>query len=200
MQCRACPSPRPRPGPPTGRGMAIQELHIGVRLTDVWGLKASTDLYAAVDDTQTIAQLITESQLALTVMDPITDAQITAGEIRLTVPVTGLTGLKTAPTGNQKVDMVGLFGYAVSGTKKHYAVPVPAISSATTVLVGDRIVTGTGTPANTFAKHLLSAGTAIKTFDNNTNQALVAGAYALIGDRSRRKQLGSSSREPLTII
>lgn len=177
--------------------MAIQELHVGVRLTDVWGLHASTDLYCQVDDTQSVAQMVTDATNALTSMDPITDAQITAGEIRLTVPVAGVTGLKTAPTGNQKVMVVGLFGFTISGSKKHYAVPVPAISSATTVLVGDRIVTGTGTPVNTFAKHLLTAGTAIKTFSNNTNQPLMAAAYALVGDRSRRKQLGAGSREPL---
>ena len=176
--------------------MAIQELHIGVRLKDIWGLTASTDLYCQVDDTQTVAQMVTDADAALLALDPITDAQITGAEIRLTVPVAGVTGLKTAATGNQKVMTVGLFGFTITGSKKHYAVPVPAISSATTVLVGDRIVTGTGTPANTFGKHLLAAGTAIKSFSNNTNQALTGSAYALIGDRSRRKSLGAGSREP----
>lgn len=128
--------------------MAVVPLHFSATFQDGLTRRKSTDVYANLVDTTTLAQLATALGTWLTDIDAITDGAIVESHVSVNPARPG--GLKVIGTGAtflaSRVAQVGIFRFSASGTTASWSSAVPSLSDAAIIGDGtDPTVTGTYT-------------------------------------------------------
>jgi len=115
-------------------------LTISYSLQDEWGIDATCVLYAFLDPSTTVTQLITEYQSTSLLLDAITGAKLLPG--RITISVDPDAGVKGSAVAGARVEQTGVFDFTDVSVGRVWGDAVPAI--ANTVITAGRI-----DPANT---------------------------------------------------
>lgn len=105
--------------------MATNLARIGVYLLDAGGFVANVPLYLTVDTAQTVAQMITEAQSVLSLLDVLTGSQISSTTFSLVVSNPG--GVKGSPVANSKNVEQGVIGYTNTLNAYPFDSAIPAI-------------------------------------------------------------------------
>jgi hypothetical protein len=161
--------------------MATQFGQVSVQLLDALGVTVSMPLYIDVDDTKTIAQLITDATAAGTQVDSVSDSQVTKITVSLNAPLAG--GLKTTPNATAENERTGLLNFRQTGSPYKFGVDIPAIAEAT--LVNGKIDLSNAQIA-AFITFLTTAHT-VFTYVSTAIKALISLVDALLTFRKHRK-------------
>jgi len=173
--------------------MADIQIQISAQITDEWGAKASTVVYGRMADTAELFDLVLEAQAILSELDQASDGLISEARATLHIP---FTGSKLVPVVGSRVEQTGLLGFSATGSNKRYSFAVPALSNASDVLVGDRIVLTPGNPMHDLAGYFFGATLPTAFYGTNAQgQDLTGLLDALVSFRKKRKQLQRSSFE-----
>lgn len=119
--------------------MANVQVKTSMSLQDYLGVRAAVQLNQNLDDTTTIADLVTAGKLLQADYDLVTAAAIT--ETRLTIVCPPPDAGNKAAIAGQDMEKTLLINFAQSGLANKYGIDIPAIR--TTVLTG-----GVPNPAN----------------------------------------------------
>jgi len=115
--------------------MATVPGQLSVKIKDALGVETSMSTLHDVTTTDTVADLQTWAAAYLPKLDAITDGQITAATIAVTLTLPG--SLKDAPAAHSEVEKTGLFNFGQTGLPYKYGIDVPAISD--NVIVNGKI-------------------------------------------------------------
>lgn len=173
--------------------MALQNGHLRISVQDGIGSKTATDVYFKCDDGATIAQQRAEAAAIVSGFNTVTDAKITAAELRISVALPAVH----SPAATVKLnDAVGL-SYPVPSIGRQWPFVIPAAASATLV-DGVPDMTDNNT-LDTFADLLEGAmtgtGTTSGFYTNNDFVALGADAAGYLPDRKLARDLRSKGRK-----
>jgi hypothetical protein len=164
--------------------MATKYAIISAKLVDAVGVVKAYEEYVSYDDaTATLATLTTAVNSRITALDAVTDAQILAVSLKLSIDVVG--GAKAAPVANSDVEETGLFTFITSAPGgKAYSQDVPAIKPA--LLNGRTIITSSGA-GQSYYTTLTGTGGTLRNTDNKW-------AYTLDSLRTAQKTFRKSRR------
>lgn len=162
-------------------------------ILDASDVIASTSVYALVDPTASFADILAIQDTWLADLDACTDGQIISTELEVLHALPG--GLKSAAVSTSQVQQTGVLSFAATGTTRHWATIVPALSDGSTVISGGRIVLTGGSPAQVLAALLAGGGSAALEWTNDASQALASFASALISFRNYGSQLARNTYE-----
>ena len=168
-----------------------QQAHFSFTIQDGLDTKASMIIYALLDPTKTLANLVTDIQAWATLIEPIIDGKILLADAVVSVaPTVDQTG---RPDVASRVEQTGVFNMFNGATTRRFGEAVPSLSDG--VIVGGTInLADTDVLAFTTALGAAS-GTAASQPTNNSFQDLTTLADAFLSFRKRRKQLLRSSFE-----
>jgi len=162
---------------------------LSATVADEWGIEASTDAYAMIDPTYTIAQLQAFMATYLVDLDDVVDGVIIRNKISIIPAIP--TELKLTALSGSRVEQVGKLNFTPTGTTKAWALNLPSVASTT--LTGDRLTLGTGAIATLLL--LLTTVQTLIAFANDHSQEIQAFKDAFISFNKKRKQLHRSSLE-----
>jgi len=161
-------------------------------MLDKLGVETSMPIYLKIDDTKTIAQLVTDANLLGQQVDPISDSQITDFEVRIKNGG-GVSGGKSAPAATAENERTGLFNFSQVTSPYKYGVDVPAIADSK--ISGGKINLSDSDIA-AFIAALVAAGTAA-TPESTSLYTLVALLDALLTFRKHRR---AESRRSFEVV
>jgi len=151
-------------------------------MLDKLGVEVSMPLYVRLDDTKTLAQVLTDANLLGQQLDPISDSQITDFEVRIKNG-SGVSGGKSSPAATAENERTGLFNFSQSTSPYKFGIDVPSIADS-------KIVNGKIDLANAdiaaFIAAMIAAGTAA-TPESTSLYTLLALLDALLTFRKHRR-------------
>lgn len=160
--------------------MATIKGHLSFQILDGLGVVASTPQYFDIDDTKTLAQIITAAQDYITTMDAMTDGQILG--VSLDAGVT-LPTVKSAPVAGAEVERGGLFNWGQANVKYRFGLLFPALSQS--LIVNGKIDLGSA-PVLALISNVTAIGGALDYISTGGN-LLLGLTDALITFRKHRK-------------
>jgi len=107
--------------------MATQYGIASISITDDLGVTASHDVFVSLDDSTTLASILTQVNAYLTLVKPLTDGK--SNSARLTVQFEPTDFNASAATG-KAIDTTGLFTFAQASSPYKFSVDIPAIADA----------------------------------------------------------------------
>jgi len=168
-----------------------QQAHFSFTVQDGLGTKASMIIYALLDPTKTVANLVTDIQAWASLIEPIIGGKILLGDAVVSVtPTVDQTG---RPDADSRVEQTGVFNFANGSTSRRFGEAVPSLSDG--VIVGGTINLADTDVAAFVTAMGAASGTAASQPTNNSFQDLTALVDAFLSFRKRRKQLLRSSFE-----
>jgi len=168
-----------------------QQAHFSFTVQDGLGTKASMIIYALLDPTKTVANLVTDIQAWATLIEPIIDSKILLADAVVSVtPTVDQTG---KPADASRVEQTGVFNFANGSTTRRFGEAVPALADA--VITGGTIDLADTDVAAFVTAMGAASGTATSQATNNSFQDLTSLVDAFLSFRKRRKQLLRSSFE-----
>lgn len=170
--------------------MATRHGGLSFKMVDALGVSTSMFVPMRVDDTKTVAQMLTDVDLIGQQIDPITDSQIT--HQTASVVLGGPTAGKSSPASTAENERTGLFNLSQSTGPYKFGIDVPGIADSK--LSGGKINLSDA-DILAFITALTVAGTAL-TPESTSLYTLVALLDALITFRKHRK---AESRRSLAI-
>jgi hypothetical protein len=117
--------------------MTTQYGIISVSITDDLGVTAAHDIFCTLDDTTTLASILTQANAYLTLVKPLTDGKSNSARVTVLFPPADFNA--SAATG-KAVDTTGLFTFAQADSPYKFSVDIPAIADA--VIVNGKINAG----------------------------------------------------------
>ena len=168
--------------------MAARQGHIGLTVVDGLGTKANTDFYIALDDSKTLAAMVTDAQALCVAVDATLDAKVTG--CRITVDYQP-SGMKANPTSASRVEQTGLINFSNDSTSRKQGVVLPGLKNA--AIVGGKINLADTAVAALIA-FIKASGTS-GTWANFAFQTLVDVLDAILSFRKHRKSLSRTSFE-----
>jgi len=167
--------------------MATQQGVVSVRVVDHYGIPGSTDYFITIDDTKTVAQLVTD---VVSLLDA--ELALTQGnEVEALVTVVAHRNTDPGP-GTGDIEKGGLFNFANASDPYKQGYWIPDINPA--VLNGSGLIDLTNTDVTAFITFLTTAHTVITVVTKGV-RALTALADALISFRKHRKPLTRKTKE-----
>ena len=168
-----------------------QQAHFSFTLQDGLSTKASMIIYALLDPTKTLANLVTDIQAWATLIEPIIGAKILLADAVVSVtPSVDQTG---RPLADSRVEQTGVFNFANGSTTRRFGEAVPALNDG--VITGGSIDLADTDVAAFVTAMGAASGTATSQPTNNSFQDLTSLVDAFLSFRKRRKQLLRSSFE-----
>ena len=116
--------------------MATQFGRLAIRLEDDDQERTGQVIYINIDDTATLAAIITNAQTALGDLDNITDSAVRGFEIAVRLPFAGL-GLKASPTAGAENERTGLINWEVLTSPYSFGQDIAAFLNA--AFIGNKI-------------------------------------------------------------
>jgi hypothetical protein len=169
--------------------MATVHAQFSYSLEDELGTKASAAIYGTVDDTTTVADLVTQWQDYATALTAVTDAKITGGTARLSLSPSASQAGKPAAGG--RVEQNAVINYLVTASGRRFSIAAPAWKDSLIASGSPVIDSGAG---QTWRDVLTGAmGDATGTNTSNDFLALGAAVDSFLAFRKHRKQLSRSS-------
>lgn len=167
--------------------MATQQGLVSVRFIDAYGITGSTDFFITIDDTKTIAQLLTDvGDLAAA-----TEALSQANEYRTQVTI--IQDPSTTPVpGVGDIEKGGLFNFSNTADDYKTGYLVPDINPA--VLNANGLIDLGNTSVTDWITYLTTAHTVITVVTKGV-RALSGLVDALISFRKHRKPLARKTKE-----
>lgn len=161
--------------------MAVKHGHISYRMLDKLGVVVSMPVYVAVDDTKTVAQVLTDANLIGQQIDPISDSQIL--DFAVSLSGNSVSGGKSSPAATAENERTGLFNFDQATSPYKFGVDVPSIADSK---ITNGKINLTDSDILAFVSALTAAGTAL-TPESTSLYTLVALLDALISFRKHRK-------------
>lgn len=161
--------------------MTVRHGHVSYKLLDKLGVEVSAPFYMAIDDTKTVAQVISDANLFGQNLDPITDSQII--ETRISLVGSAVSGAKSAPAATAENERTGLFNFSQSTGPYRFGVDVPGIADSK---ISNGKINLSDADVAAFVAGMLAAGTAL-TPESTAFYTLVSLLDALISFRKHRK-------------
>jgi hypothetical protein len=155
--------------------------HVSLQLLDALGVTVSAPFYTNIDDTKTIAQLMTQAGNLASAVDPVTDSQITQISVQIIGTIPG--GLKTSPAATAENERTGLLNFSQTGSPYKYGVDIPAIADSK--IVNGKIDLTDGDI--TFLITLLTSAGTVFSYVSTAIKTLVRLIDALLSFRKHRK-------------
>jgi hypothetical protein len=115
--------------------MALVKFILSLTTKDADNEVFATPLYGEVDDTTTIAALVTEAQAAQDLVDAVLDGQLVKCRYLLEVPMSGT--IKSDPVAGSEIERTGLISFDVADTVYSFAIDLAAF--ALTKFIGNAI-------------------------------------------------------------
>jgi hypothetical protein len=116
--------------------MAIAFGNVSYRLLDELGVVTPYAVFFTVDDSNTVADVVSAALAYGVFLDAVTSAQILEVDVKLTgVGLPG--GAKSAPIAGSRNNQIGNFSFAQAGSKYRYTTNVPALRD--TLIVNQEI-------------------------------------------------------------
>jgi hypothetical protein len=170
-------------------------LVIRMEATIVDGLNCvgETAVYALVDPTASVNDILTLQNTWLADLDACTDGQIIATELEVVPALPG--GLKSSPVSTSRIEQTGVLAFSSDGDPHKWSTAIPALSNGPTVVSGGKIVITSGSPANTLYSLLAGGGSAALEWTNATQQVITSFVSALISFRPGNRQLARNTFE-----
>lgn len=114
--------------------MATQFGIVSFGIFDDIGVTVPHDIFVTIDDSKTVAQVLTELLAYGVLADAITDGASLAAHVTIRFDP---TGFKVLPAAGKAVDTTGLFTFAQSSSPNKWSIDMPAIADA--VIVAGKI-------------------------------------------------------------
>jgi len=167
--------------------MATQQGVISYRGVDQYGITGTTDFFVTIDDTQTVAAMITDVNSLLDIVDTLT--QLNEREIVITV----VCHRNTDPVaGTGDVEKGALFNFDNASDPYAQGYWIPDVEP--TILNGSGLIDLTNANVGDFITFLTTAHTVITVVTKGV-RALTALRDALISFRKHRKPLSRKTKE-----
>jgi len=166
--------------------MATQQGLMSAEVTDRYGITATTTAFITIDDTKTIAQLLTDVNDWATDLNPLTAGNITKVNVRIEGTALG-TG-----AGAGQIEKGGLFNFDNASDPYATGYWVPDIADG--VLDANGLIDLTNTDVTTFITFMTTAHTVITVVTKGV-RALSALRDALLSFRKHRKPLERKTKE-----
>lgn len=167
--------------------MATQQGIVSIRLQDRYKITGTTDYFITIDDTKTVAQLITDVVDLLNVESPLSQAS----EVEALVTVVAHRNTDPGP-GTGDIEKGGLFNFANASDPYAQGYWIPDINPA--VLNASGLIDLTNTSVTDFITFLTTAHTVITVVTKGV-RALTSLKDALISFRKHRKPLSRKTKE-----
>jgi len=116
--------------------MAQVQGNFSYRLLDGLGTKVPNPVYFFVDDSNTLADVVSDAGAMATLLDAVTGSEI----LEITMTLTGLAipgGAKASPVAGTRNNQLGNFPMRAAGTSKEYTVAVAGLRD--TLIVSEEI-------------------------------------------------------------
>lgn len=171
--------------------MATQHGLLSITIVDDLSVGATHDIFVSLDDTTTLASIISQAQAYWTLVKPLTDGMST--KCSITVNLTP-ADFNAAPATGKAVDTTGLFTFAQSGSPYKYSVDIPCIADA--IISGSKI-DNANSDVTDWVEWWASAHSGVR--GESKYRLLTAGfLQSNIGTRKHRKALSRKSTNPVT--
>jgi len=167
--------------------MAILQGLVSVRFIDQYGITGSVPFFVEIDDTKTIAELMTD----VGTLASDTEALSQANEYRTEVTIIQDPGTTPVP-GTGDIEKGGLFNFSNATDDYKQGYLVPDINPA--VLNGSGLIDLANADVTTWVTYLTSAHTVITVVTKGV-RALSGLVDALIAFRKHRKPLSRKTKE-----
>jgi len=158
---------------------------ISVETTDTYGITGTTNYNATVDDTKTVAQMMTDLNTIVSAQQVLSQGATTKGSIRVE-----LSGLGGTPAGD--IEKGALFNFSNATDPYATGFFIPDVNPS--ILDGNGLVDLTNSDVTAFIAALTTAHTCIVIVTKGV-RALTALKDALIAFRKHRKPLERKTRE-----
>lgn len=166
--------------------MATRTGLLSAEVTDTYGIAATTDAFIELDDTKTIAQLVTDMDSWLTEVQGLTQGIVSRGYVRINTDLT----FGGSPAGD--VEKGGLFNFDNASDPYAQGYWIPDISPS--VLTAQGLIDLTNASVTSFITFMTTAHTVITVVTKGV-RALTALRDALISFRKKRKPLTRKTKE-----
>lgn len=165
------------------------------RIVDDLQIEARAIAYALVDPSASFDSIVTYFNTWLLDLDGCSDGWIVSSEMQLLPSLPG--GLKTAPVTGARVSTTGILNFHAQGSTHRWAEAIPALSSSPAVVTGvpPKIVQTVGSPIQVLYSLLLTSGSSVIEFTNDTSQPLVSFSDSLITFWKYHRQLAKATFE-----
>lgn len=167
--------------------MATQQGNVSVRFLDAYGISGSSNFFIEIDDTKTIAQLLTDVGDLATA----TEALSQANEYKTTVTIVQDPGT-TPIRGAGDIEKGALFNFSNATDAYVQGYQIPDVNPA--ILNGAGLVDLTNTSVTDWITFLTTAHTVITVVTKGV-RALSGLVDALVNFRKRRKPLTRKTKE-----
>lgn len=167
--------------------MATLQGLVSVRFIDQYGITGSTPFFVTIDDTKTIAQLMTDVDALATA----TEALSQANEYRTEVTIVADPGTTPVP-GAGDIEKGGLFNFSNVTDDYKQGYLIPDINPS--VLTGAGLIDLSNTSVTDWITYLTTAHTVITVVTKGV-RALSGLVDALIAFRKHRKPLSRKTKE-----
>lgn len=154
--------------------------NLSIRMQDEMGVIAPVILYALLDSTQTLDNIVTDMQAAVTAVNTVSDAAVLTATMKVDVALPG--GLNPLVAG-ARVEQTGLFNFNATGTPHRFGVDI--VSFKNSKIAGGKI----DLVDAAVAAFILFLHTALTTAEwvSNHKEVLTGLRDALISFRKRRR-------------
>lgn len=165
--------------------MATKNGLISVETQDAIGIPATTLYNITIDDSQTVANLVSEANELVAAQEPLSQGQITRYKVSIVVPFAG-----SAPVGD--IEKGALFNFNNGSDSYATGVFVPDVNPA--VLNSSGLIDLTNADVTSFIAFLTTAHTVITVVTKGV-RALTGLKDALIAFRKHRKPVSRKTKE-----
>lgn len=166
--------------------MTTQQGIVSVQITDTYGITATTEYNVTIDDTKTVAELLTDALSLSSAEQGLSQGSVTQTSVKvINTPI-------SPPAAAGDVEKGGLLNFN-NGTD-HYAQGYFVPDIAPTVLNANGLIDLTNANVTTFITFLTTAHTAITVVTKGV-RALTSLKDALISFRKHRKPLERKTKE-----
>ena len=160
---------------------------VSVRVIDAYRIPGSTDYFITIDDTKTVAQLVTEVVDLLNAQSPLTQAN----EVETVVTIVAHTNPDLVP-GTGDIEKGALFNFSNASDPYATGYLIPDVNPS--ILNSSGLIDLTNTDVTAFIDFMTTAHTAITVVTKGV-RALTSLKDALISFRKHRKPLSRKTKE-----